>query len=814
MRQFCYFYAMKRIGLALIFLFSFFTSRAQDLHSCKQQKNSVYQHKKTPSFFADSARSDTNNILKTTINLEITNFTGKIIAGNSKIDFVPKVNGITSLSLDLLKLTVDSVEIGNSNLSYSYNDTLLVVHLPAVKNIGDTTSVVVFYHGTPKVDPIWGGLYFQGGEAFNLGVGFAADPHVYGRVWFPCFDNFVERCKFEFNIKTNAGKIAYCNGLLAKDTTDISGFRTRTWVLDQEIPSYLACVAVGAYTQLNDQYVSITGDTIPVVLSDFASDTTKLKNSFIHLKDAFNCYESAFGPYLWPKVGYVIVPNGAMEHPTAVSYPRSLITGTTSGEDIMAHELAHHWWGDLATCHSQEEMWINEGMATFAQYYFFECTYDAAAYKSRVRSNHENLIHYVHQKEGGYLDLASIPHSLTYGEHVYNKGADVAHTLRGYLGDSLFFTGLKYVMANNTFKDMSNAKFRDDLTAATGINMNDFFNGWVFNGGWPHFSIDSFEVTTVVPNYQVTVHLKQKLDGAPAYFNNVPLEVTFKDAQWNEAVRSVYVSGPVSTVTVSIPISPVFAGIDLDEKISDAVTSDLKTISAPGTYGTYFSNGRMQVSVQSLTPNDSAYVLMEHNWAPPDQFKTPNPLYKLSTYHYWKLSGIFPPLFDASATVTYDGRNTFGSGGGYLDNDLLTAANQEDSLVLMYRKDAGDEWALFSWYSRTNTNPADKYGLFKIDSLVPGEYAVAFSYAPNAVPEHENAGGIIVYPNPSSGKFTLASSKAVSGELEIYNLLGDVVFTKTVSQKLEIVELKAPQGMYFYRIGTSEGYFTGKIVIR
>lgn len=778
-----------------------------------QSQPSIDGETKPSKLFADSARSDTVNILKTVINLQITDFTNKIIAGNSRIIFTPKVNGITTITLDLLKLTIDSVEISNANLIYSYNDTILVPHLGSAKNVGDTVSLIVYYHGTPQVDPQWGGLYFTSLEAFNLGVGFAADPHVYGRVWFPCFDNFVERCSYEFNIKTNNGKLAYCNGLLTKDTTDAGGFRTRTWKLNEEIPSYLACVAVGAYTQLNDKYVSITGDTIPVVLSDFPSDTTKLKNSFVHLEDAFDCYENAFGPYLWPKVGYVIVPNGAMEHPTAVSYPRSLIAGTTANEDIMAHELSHHWWGDQATCHSQEEMWINEGMATFSQYYFFECTYGPASYQTRVRANHDNLIHYVHKKEGGFRAISGIPHSLTYGEHVYNKGADVAHTMRGYLGDSLFFLGLKYVMANNKFTDITSAQFRDDMTAATGVNMNDFFKGWVFNGGWPHFSIDSFDVVVNVPNYHVTLYMKQKLDGAPAYFNNVPLEITFKDAQWNEVVKKINVSGPVSTVTVSIPINPVFAGIDLDEKISDAITSDLKTISAPGTFCSSFSNGRMQIVVQAITPNDSAFVLVEHNWAHPDSFKTPNPLYKLSTYHYWKLSGLFPALFDASATVSYDGRSTLSGGGGYLDDDLIKNTNQEDSIVLMYRKNAGDEWVKFPWYTRTSTSTTDKYGLMKIDSLLPGEYTIAFAFAPNAVKENESSSAVQIYPNPSNGKFTIANSKYSSYELEIYNLIGDLVCRKKISGKQEMIDLNERNGMYFYKVITAEGSSTGKIVI-
>ncbi len=218
-------------------------------------------------------RSDTIDVLNYNISLNITDFTNKIISGKTEIKFSPKLNNINKLSLDLLKLTVDSVKFAGSNLSYSYNDTLLRVNLPASYNPTDTILIKVFYHGTPQGDITgWGGFYFQNGFAYNLGVGFGAIPHNYGRVWFPCFDNFVERSTYEFNITTNNGKIAYCNGYLAHDTTDASGNRTRRWIMPNTIPSYLASVSVGSYTQISQTYNGLNG-TIPIFIAALAGDT-------------------------------------------------------------------------------------------------------------------------------------------------------------------------------------------------------------------------------------------------------------------------------------------------------------------------------------------------------------------------------------------------------------------------------------------------------------------------------------------------------------------------------------------------------------
>ena len=272
----------------------------------------------------ENLRSDTINVLKYTINLDITDFVGQKISGNTIVKFAPKINGQTKLRLDLLKMTIDSVKLGSSTLTYNYNDTLLKVNLSAVYNTVDTLSVTVYYHGIPQGDPSgWGGFSFSGNYAYNLGVGFGAKPHNYGRVWFPCFDNFVEKSKYEFNITTDTSKTSFCNGQLISDVK-VGSKRTRNWVFNKEIPSYLASVAVADYTQVNWNIMGALGN-IPVVLAARKSDTTALKNGFLHLPNAVLGFENYYGPYVWNRVGYCLVPfsSGAMEHTTNIAYPQA-----------------------------------------------------------------------------------------------------------------------------------------------------------------------------------------------------------------------------------------------------------------------------------------------------------------------------------------------------------------------------------------------------------------------------------------------------------------------------------------------------------
>ncbi|MCE3259626.1 MAG: aminopeptidase, partial [Bacteroidetes bacterium] len=310
------------LALMLVFLDEF---RAQKI-GCQHTRNVTVP----PGLYycAENLRSDTFDVLKYTINLEIGNATTKLINGNTVIRATPKMNNQSFIRLDLLKLTIDSIRENGSALLYSYNDTVIKINFSAPKNITDTFNITVYYKGQPLGDPSgWGGFYFdnsQGAQyAYNLGVGFAAKPHNYGRVWFPCFDNFVERTKYEFNITSDTTRRAYCNGQLMSDVI-ASNKRTRKWVMNDEIPSYLASVALANYRQVNWTINTLTG-VKPITLVGYATDTTGMKNGFVNLKSCINGYETFYGPYKWNRFGYCLVPfnSGAMEHATNIAYPKA-----------------------------------------------------------------------------------------------------------------------------------------------------------------------------------------------------------------------------------------------------------------------------------------------------------------------------------------------------------------------------------------------------------------------------------------------------------------------------------------------------------
>lgn len=769
-------------------------------------------------YSSENLRSDTFDVLKYTINLEIGTSGNQVIAGNTVVKFNPKMNNRNFIRLDLLKLTIDSVKENNTLLTHTYNDTILKVNFTTPKNIGNISDVSIFYHGQPKIDATgWGGFYFDNTQnaeyAFNLGVGFGAKPHNYGRVWFPCFDNFVERSQYEFNITNSLSRVSYCNGQLISDNIQ-GNKRTRKWVLNEEIPSYLACVSVAEYAQVNWTVNTLSGIK-PITLAAAASDTTLMKTGFVNLKSCVNAFENFYGPYMWNRVGYALVPfgNGAMEHATNITYPRNFAGNMNVESDLMAHELAHHWWGDLITCETQEDMWINEGMATFSGYLFSEWQYGKTKYLNSIKNTHEDLLHFLHKNENGFRAVSGLPHSLTYGDHVYKKGADVAHTLRSYMGDSAFFKAIKYTMQQKAFSSINSLELKNLLQTSSGQNLNYFFNDWIFGGGWSHFAIDSVIFQGSGSSVTAVVSIKQKLYGANHLHQNVPLEISFFKHDWSRTIHTVTLSGASSVFTINLNFNPVYTALNYDSKINDASSHEVKVIKTNSSSN--WTLGKVNTQVKNKGA-DSSLVRIIHNYVAPDNFKINPKQHKLSNQHYWKVEGILSPGFVSKIRFNYDGSKNLSGANAYLDT-LLAIVNG-DSIGLFYRPNAQHEW---TWLRKAfKYSSSTKAGYIEVDTLKLGEYTfgnIADTTSLNVLQSYTAKPEVKIYPNPSKQivHIEFADKPASTLKYSIYDLAGREQSKGEMSQKKNELQIgHLTRGNYIIEIRNVTGVvYTGKLVL-
>jgi len=714
-----------------------------------------------------ASRSDSINLLHTRIALDLTNTGTGLVHATAQITFTPLVAGIQQLDLDL-QLPVDSVVLNGAIVPFSQQDELLRVDLQAAYGPGDTLVAAVSYGGNPSTDPSgFGGFYTLANYQYDLGVAFDAVPHSFGRAWFPCFDNFVERCTFEYLVHTTNGRSVLANGALQAVDDLGNGERISHWAMDEPIPAYLASVAAGNYATIQDTFPSIAGSNIPVTLAALPNDTADMRASFIHLQDAFNTFEQWFGPYRWNRVGYVLTSAGAMEHATNICYPDFAADGTLANEDLVAHELSHHWFGNLITCATPEEMYINEGFADFCAMLFIEGLYGEAAYKAKVRENHRQVVSAAHLRDDGWYALAAVPSNITYGVTSYSKGANIARTLRATLGDSLFRAGIQQVFANNAYSAMGSLALRDSLSTATGVDLTDFFADWILQPGGAAFMVDSFQTTSNGPGFQTTVYIRQKTRGGAELFLHVPVTISAVDASGGVQRQLVDLGGALNTVNLTTDQPPSTIRLNDDERLALATTWDTTTITATGQK--YLSNTDLRLITDNLA--GPTKVRAEEFWVPADEADG----FFVSPDRWWRLESDVQAGTDITLRFTVDGRAGF---PGVFDQGLTQDAGgtnfHEDSLVVLYRPGPHAPWTVKPAQVNTSGSATDKSARLDMPGMAAGDYTIAWRNTVTAVPDpSKHDAGWRYYPDPATDEVTvIAPAEGHNARLLLHDVHG------------------------------------------
>lgn len=705
---------------------------------------------------ASLERSDTFDILHYDITLDLTRFDDAYLLGVTTVDFRAKMDSLDYINLDLEGLDVTS--INNSSgvpLSYTHIGPLLKIELDTVLDQDEEYNVTVSYEGQP-ISYGFGGFYFENGYAYNLGIGLQTSPHNLGRAWFPCFDNFVERSTYTYNVISHDGRRAFPVGTFISEDTLGGDTLMRKYHMMQPIPTYLSHVAVSNYSTVDYVHQGKYG-AIPVQLVAKHRDTTNVRESFSPLGETIDCLEDWYGPYPFERVGYNITSRGAMEHPTAVAYPASSIENGNTNLGLITHELCHHWWGNLTTLSTEFDMWIKEGPASYSEHQIIECMQGKDAFEQAVRANNVSMIISAHIADDGYHPLSPMPDEQTYGRTTYDKGAAMIHNLRGYLGDSLFRIGMQNVLTERSYESINAYQFRDQLEQSTGMDLHPFFDNWIFSPGWSDFYVDAFDISDGGDSVLVTI--KQGIYATDSLHTDVPMKIGFYHPDHELHIEQIVCSGPVSMQAYEVPFTPKFVYANPDQHLNLASAGDLYQVNENGFMNIPSSFWRL--SIENL--EDPYDFQLTHHWISPEDDVADTIPFKLSSTHFWTVNtGTVNGVLEA--TIDYNGGTDRG-----IDFDLLE--NTEDSLILLYRANGNEPWLEYPYYTKEKILPNDGRGKLQLDKILSGQYA--FANGPSGIFLNADRAEIVasnVYPNPAKDQIKVELDPTTLSKEAVYQI--------------------------------------------
>lgn len=810
---------MIRISLTLIAFFLQLVLVAQDetrpFHGCHHSHNKAKQvtslsDRELQVMNETIARSDSFDVLNYTIHIDVTDYSGQRISAATSIQFVPLISNQDFIRFDLLNLIVDSVHWTNQNSAFSYDGNFLLIPSPEEMIVGDTAEVTVFYHGEPYQDPVWGGFYFESNYIYNLGIGLSTIPPNFGRVWYPCFDSFVERATYEYHVKSAGSFKAHCQGTFLGEEQVAADTVIRSFAFNQPIPTHLSAIAVAAYVDFDYSHNGVFGE-VPVRLTAKPANLSAMQTAMVNVGAAIDALQYWYGPYIWERVGYVLTTDGALEIPTNIAYPQYM-TGESvlNNNNLLAHELGHHWWGDVVTPHVHNDMWLKEGPAEYSGHLLTEWLYGQEEFVDQVKRNHLDVLKNAHIDDNGFQPMSPMPDPEIYGTHTYYKGASVMHNLRAYLGDELFRAAMTGVQEDHMFDDVTPEQFRDYLEDASGVELNDFFDDQIFQPGFSVFVVDSFAAAQDGNQFSVYVHIQQKLRECNHFYHHVPLDLTLISATNEREYFEIDANGQYTDVQLPCSFSPAMVILNGNNRLNQArMDYEFKAYSDQSLFP-ILPYVDFRFSRENVV--DSTLVRIEHIWAAPDQQPLGAGIYQISDSHYYLVDGLWNAGDVFSGRLNYNGADETD-----LDYNLFNVS--EEQAVLVYRPSSDVAWEIYPNFTLGVGSLSNGDGFFTIDTLLRGQYAFANGEVLAGLKpvERDYLFGLNCFPNPAD------NSMKVTGDLnenefvffDVYALNGRFV-QRTASRVFgafdkQIDTSALGDGAYILQVSTAEGDALGHL---
>jgi aminopeptidase N len=364
------------------------------------------------------------------------------------------------------------------------------------------------------------------------------------------------------------GYTAASNGALVKTEATPSQTTTFFWREDYPLANYLISVAATNYVRFEDTYTAMDGRKMPLVYYVYPEHLELAQLKFAITRRALEIFAPLFGeyPFLNEKYGMAEFPwSGGMEHQTLTSLGANIIGSVTnSGQSVIAHELAHQWWGDLVTMRTWDDIWLNEGFATYSEVLFFERFAGLAAGDLMHNSYDDGK---TFGRMGGTIKAENLSDPFDDTGAIYTKGAWVLHMLRHLLGDQPFFDALKEYASRYGFGNASTLDFQTVCEAHYGDKLDWFFQQWMSAPGRPFYKASS-DISTrdASGNYTVTLTIKQKqsheIPGRAQSVYIMPLDVTIHYADGSAETRVIRNDARKQSFSFTVSKRPVDVGLD------------------------------------------------------------------------------------------------------------------------------------------------------------------------------------------------------------------------------------------------------------
>ena len=439
---------------------------------------------------------------------------------SSRIHGSVTVNGVIGniypdfIELDLYdNMTVDSILQNNIPILYLHENDMLKIPISDITlNDENLFSLTIFYQGTPDHCGA-GGFKFD--EHQNIGHVWTLSEAYCARSWWPCKDDPSDKAdsvNIIISVPLEPAYIVASNGLLSSTTIN-NNKKTYFWKERYPITTYLVSLAIYPYTKWVDQYVSpISSDTMLIEHYVFPDRYEASYPNYSLTKDMLSFFSELFGeyPFISEKYGHAdFTWGGGMEHQTLSSM------GSFS-QNLMVHELGHSWWGNLITCKTFNDIWLNEGFARYCQALWAEHMYGREAYFDFMNN------HAYYGAGTIYVENPSSNSQIFSAGLSYNKASWVLHMLRHKVGETMFFDILKSYASNDSlsYNAASTSDFQKVCEDISGLDFEQFFQQWIYGEKYPKYELSWWHEGNGIYNV--------KIDQVQSYnFFSMPIDLKF-----------------------------------------------------------------------------------------------------------------------------------------------------------------------------------------------------------------------------------------------------------------------------------------------